>query len=63
MSILYNVWPANAADREPDNLQPAARGLRQLLVLALQPRLRVRRAARAQRSVPASHFSIYTDII
>lgn len=37
------------AGGQPHHLQPAARGLGQLLVLALQPRLRLRRAARAQR--------------
>ncbi|XP_069360155.1 uncharacterized protein [Maniola hyperantus] len=42
-------------DRQPDHLQPAARGLGQLLVLALQPRLCVRCVARAQRRAAGRH--------
>lgn len=42
---------ACVAGGQPHHLQSAARGLRELLVFALQPRLRVCHAARAQRSV------------
>lgn len=48
-SVNLTSVARRVADRQPDNIQRAARGLRQLLVRALQPGAGLCRAARAER--------------